>query len=119
MPHSKGFRGRKDARSSEPVALGTVVDGLLGEEQFRRGLPVVTLLKQWPDLVGERLARAITPASLEAGTLTIHAADGPWGAQATYLAEEIRDRCDRALGRGSVKRVRIVVVDPQNRRSGR
>jgi hypothetical protein len=110
MPHSKGFGRRKDRRTEDLVPIGDVVDALMEEDVFSRGMPIATLARRWPELVGERLARATQPASLEAGILLVRASDGPWGAQARYLAEEIRERADLALGKGSVKRVRIVVA---------
>jgi hypothetical protein len=109
VPHSKGFSRRKDRRSTDPVSIGEVVDGLLAEDLFSRGLPVATLMRQWPELVGERLAEATTPVSLEGGVLVVRAADGPWGSQARYLLEEIRERADRALGGGQVRSVRIAI----------
>ena len=117
MPHSTGFGQRRDPRSTRPVALGDVVDELLGEDAFRRGMPIATLLRAWPDVVGERLAQATTPESLEAGCLVVRAADGPWGAQASYLAEEIRRRADEALGGGVVTGIRVAVGQKRNRRS--
>lgn len=119
MPHSTGFGKRRDPRSERPVALGDVVDELLAEDLFSRGMPVATLTKAWPELVGERLAEATTPVSLEGGCLVVRAADGPWGSQATYLAEEIRRRADEALGGGAVTTIRIVVGTHENRRSTR
>jgi len=121
MPHSKGFGRRVDRRTGDPVPIGDVVDALLREDVFSRGMPIATLARRWPELVGERLARATKPASLEGGILLIRASDGPWGAQARFLAEQIRERADAALGTGSVKAVRIVVSsgawDERNRRS--
>jgi hypothetical protein len=117
MPHSAGFGQRRDPRTERPTALGDVVDELLGEEVFRRGMPVATLRRAWPQVVGERLAEATTPESLEAGCLVVRAADGPWGSQATYLADEIRRRADDALGGGVVTRIRITVGSGRNRRS--
>jgi hypothetical protein len=117
MPHSTGFGQRRDPRSDRPTSLGDVVDELLAEDVFRRGMPVATLRRAWPEVVGERLAQATTPESLEAGCLVVRAADGPWGSQATYLAEEIRKRADEALGGGAVTRIRIVVGSARNRRS--
>jgi hypothetical protein len=117
MPHSTGFGRRRDPRSDRPIAIGDVVDQLLGEDAFRRGMPVATLLRAWPDIVGERLAEATSPESLEAGCLVVRASDGPWGSQATYLAEEIRRRADEALGGGAIDRIRIVVRPGRNRRS--
>jgi hypothetical protein len=84
---------------------------------FRRGMPVATLRRAWPQVAGERLAEATTPDSLEAGCLVVRAADGPWGSQATYLADEIRRRADDALGGGVVTRIRITVGSGRNRRS--
>jgi hypothetical protein len=80
-------------------------------------MPVARLIRAWPELVGERLAQATMPESLEGGVLTIRAADGPWGSQARYLTEEIRKRADEALGGGAVTSVRIVVSGQRNRRS--
>jgi hypothetical protein len=113
MPQSKGFRGRKDPRSAEPVSIGEVVEGLLGEELLARGMPVAKLASTWPDVVGERLAAETSPLSLEEGLLTVGASTGPWGAQARFLNQEICRRANEALGEGSVRTVRIVV---RNRR---
>jgi hypothetical protein len=110
MPHSKGFGRRADRRTPDLVSIGDVVDSLMEEDVFSRGMPIATLARRWPELVGERLSRATQPASLEGGVLLIRASDGPWGAQARYLADEIRDRAEMALGTGSVKSVRIVVT---------
>jgi predicted nucleic acid-binding Zn ribbon protein len=112
MPHSKGYGRRRERRSADAVGLGEVVDGLLAQEVFSRGMPIATLMSRWPQLVGERLAQATQPASLEGGVLVVRASDGPWGAQATFLADEICKRADEALGGGVVTRVRVVVAGP-------
>jgi hypothetical protein len=117
MPHSKGFAQRRDARSSDPVAIGDIVERLLDEDLFRRGVPLADLARRWPELVGERLGEATAPVSLEGGCLVVAATDGPWGSQARYLAEEIRRRADEALGGGAVTTVRVVVRSERNRRS--
>ena len=121
MPHSKGFARRRDRRSEDPVSIGDVVDELLRDEAFAPGIPIATLIQDWPELVGESLAKATAPVSLEGRILTVRAADGPWGAQARYFTEQIRERADRALGEGSVTAVRIVFAprpgEPRNRRS--
>ena len=119
MPHSKGFAQRRDRRSGDPVPIGEIVEDLLREDVFARGMPVVRLIKAWPDLVGQRLADATTPVSLEAGILTIRAADGPWGAQARYFTDQIKERADAALGGGVIKAVRIVVGRPEEQRNRR
>jgi hypothetical protein len=120
VPRSKGFVHRVERRSGDPVPIGEVLDGLLQEDVFARGMPVVRLIKAWPALVGDRLAGATTPVSLEGGVLVVRAADGPWGSQARYFAEEIRRRADDALGGEVVTAVRVVIgpaAEDGNRRS--
>jgi predicted nucleic acid-binding Zn ribbon protein len=109
MPHSKGFGRRKDRRATDPVAIGSVLDELLEQDELSRGIPIATLMRRWPELVGERLGSATRPTALEGGILTVSASDGPWGAQARYLTEEIRTRADEALGGGVIRAVRVVV----------
>jgi hypothetical protein len=89
--------------------LGDVVDSLLSDDVLARGLPVARLVRQWPRIVGERLAAETAPASLEEGVLVVWATDGPWGAQASFLVDEIARRANESLGGGAVRRVRVVV----------
>lgn len=113
MPRAKGFGKRTDRPSAEPVPIGDVLDHLMAEQVFARGMPVARLAASWTDLVGERLASETAPASFEDGVLTVTATSGPWGAQARFLHEEIRRRADEALGGEVVRAVRIIV---RNRR---
>ena len=112
MPRAKGFRHR-EGPSDEPVPIGDVLDGLLSEKVFSRGMPIAHLAASWPSIVGERLASETSPATLEARVLTVMATSGPWGAQARFLHEEIRRRADESLGGDRIDSVRVVV---RNRR---
>lgn len=115
MPHSKGWRARRDERTLEGAPLGDVLDQVLSERAFARGLPIGQLLADWPVVVGPRLASESAPVSLEGGVLVVAASSGPWGAQVRFLAEEIRKRANSALGTSEVSRVRVVVrPEPRN-----
>ena len=109
MPHSKGFRSRKDERSLHASRLGEVVDALLKEQAFARGMPIGQLAARWPDVVGPRLAAESAPVSLDQGVLVVAATTGPWGAQVRFLADQIRRRAEDAIGAGTVARVHVVV----------
>ncbi|MDH4111732.1 MAG: DUF721 domain-containing protein [Actinomycetota bacterium] len=113
MPDAKGFGGRTRPRSDDVFSLADIVDGLMREEVFSRGMPVAQLAARWPEIVGERLARETAPAAVEHGVLTVEVSTGPWGAQATFLHEEIRRKADEALDGVTVTKVRVVV---RNRR---
>lgn len=114
MPHSKGFRHRKDERTLHETPIGEVVAGLLRERAFARGMPIGRLASGWADVVGPRLAAESAPVSLEGGVLIVAATTGPWGAQVRFLADQIRGRANEALGASSVATVRVVVrPDPR------
>lgn len=114
MPHSKGFGHRKDERTLKATPIGDVVDGLLKERTFARGMPIGKLASEWAAVVGPRLAAESAPVSLEGGVLVVAATTGPWGAQVRFLAEQIRERAETALGAGSVAKVQVIVrTDPR------
>ncbi len=114
MPSSPGWRRRRDERSPRETPLADVLDGLLDERAFARGLPIGRLASSWVRVVGPRLASETAPVSLDGGTLVVAASTGPWGAQARFLAGEIRTQANRALGSDQVKRVQVVVrPEPQ------
>jgi predicted nucleic acid-binding Zn ribbon protein len=109
VPHSKGYEHRREARSGDPVSIGDVVESLMAQEVFSRGMPVAQLSMKWPQVVGERLAAETSPLSLEDGVLVVGVSNGPWGAQAKFLHAEILRHADEALGGGKVRAVKIVV----------
>jgi hypothetical protein len=109
MPDAKGFGGRKRPRSGDAVSIADIVDGLMREQVFSRGMPVAQLASRWPEIVGERMAAETAPAAFDDGVLTVEVSSGPWGAQAMFLLEEIRRKADEALGGEQVRQVRIVV----------
>lgn len=115
MPHSKGWRRRKDERTMHDTPLGDVVEGLLRERAFARGLSIGRLAVGWENVVGPRLAAESAPVSLDAGVLVVATSSGPWGAQARFLADEIRKKANAALGSDEVRKVQIVVrPEPRN-----
>ena len=103
------FPGRE--RKNDAVPIAEILGGLFGERAFAGGLSVGRLAARWPSVVGERLAAETAPARLEGRTLTVAVSTGPWGAQARFLAEEIRRKANEALGSEEVDRVTIVVRD--------
>jgi predicted nucleic acid-binding Zn ribbon protein len=109
MPHSKGFRQRRDERSTGDAPIGEIVAGLLREPLFSRGMAVARLAAEWSSVVGPRLASETAPTGLERGVLTLAASTGPWGAQARFLVDEIRRRANEALGDERIRTVRVVV----------
>ena len=59
MPHSKGWRQRRDERTSHDTPIGEIVAGLMDEPLFARGVAVGRLAAEWERVVGPRLASAV------------------------------------------------------------
>jgi predicted nucleic acid-binding Zn ribbon protein len=114
MPEAKGFGRRKATRSKDPVSLGSVIDGLMAEQVFSRGMPVASLASRWVGVVGERLAEQTEPLALDSGVLTVGAANGAWASQVRFMADEVKRRANEALGNDAVRLVTVIV---RNRRS--
>ena len=114
MPEAKGFRRRKDARSKEPISLGSVIDGLMAEQVFSRGMPVASLASRWTDVVGERLAEQTQPLALEAGVLTVGAVNGAWASQVRFMSDEVKGRANQTLGGEPIRLVTVIVRNPRS-----
>jgi predicted nucleic acid-binding Zn ribbon protein len=81
----------------------------------------------WPQVAGDALARAASPVSERAGTVTVTCESGVWAQELELLApdlvERLNARLDTPLGEGSgppagpgrVERLRFVVGSVPNR----
>jgi predicted nucleic acid-binding Zn ribbon protein len=76
------------------------------------GLALGRLGRAWPSVVGERLAAECEPAQLEAGVLVVRVSSAAWASHLRFLAEEIRQRSNAALGEDRVREVRVVLGSP-------
>ncbi|HYG71384.1 MAG TPA: DUF721 domain-containing protein [Actinomycetota bacterium] len=99
MPHSKGWRSRKDERTADETRIGTIVDGLMRERLFARGVPIGQLASDWAAVVGDRLAAESAPVSLDGGLLVVSTTDGPWGAQVRFPRRRDREEGQRGARR--------------------
>lgn len=116
MSSAKGRQGRTD----EPQPLASVLDALGAERRLGAGLLLGSLGRSWDAVVGERLAEESIPAALDDGVLLVRASSSAWAAQIRFLAGEIREGANRALGASTgganepIREVRVV-VDPAPR----
>src|SRR5919198_4342202 len=85
-------------RTEDVTPVGDLLEGLLARKGFAEGMRLGRLVRQWPQVVGERLAGECRPLRLEGRVLTVGASSGPWGAQVRFLAGGIQLGANRALG---------------------
>ena len=68
--------------------------------------------RAWPEVVGADLAKHCEPKRIDAGVLTITAADRQWATELSWMTELITKRCCDALGEGLVAEVVVRVSRP-------
>jgi len=66
------------------------------------------LYVDWPDIVGEHLAKHCRPRSLRDRVLTVEAKDQQWAVELRWMTGLLVERCRQALGPDTVRSVRIV-----------
>ena len=109
-PSSPGFRGKRPPSAGPGGAqVGEVLRELFERRPWVSGIAIGELARTWAEVVGERLAEETSPAGLDNGVLLVRATSAAWAAQVRFLAEEIRERADLALGGGAVKGVRTLI----------
>jgi len=97
-------------RTSEASGISSVLDEMLSEATMQTGLATGVLGREWPSVVGERLAAETEPAALnDRGVLLVRASTGAWAAQITFLEAAVAEAANRVLGEDRVRSVRVLV----------
>lgn len=68
---------------------------------------VGALWARWVEIVGDDIAKHAEPSSLRSGLLRVRTDSPVWATEISYLADEIKQRANDALGRPLVEEVRV------------
>jgi hypothetical protein len=83
---AKGFRLQQMAsRPRSPVALGALIGKIVEPVAARKGMGVTSLLTQWPEIVGWRLAKICRPVELKWPAVGARRAEAAAPAQSTLI----------------------------------
>lgn len=86
------------------VTLEPILDRLDTEGQFK----IVRLMKAWPEVVGEAIARRTEVQSLKFHTAVVKVSSPMWIQELNLMKGQILDRLKRALGEDAVREIRFV-----------
>lgn len=92
-----------------PEDLASVIQRLVGDQRWDERLRGTSLFDVWEDVVGADLARHATPVRLAGGILVLEVSSSAWATQVSYLADELVQRANAALGQDLVTRVDVRV----------
>jgi len=72
-----------------PEKIGSIIDAVLAERGYLAICREYDVVRQWPQIVGERVAAAAQCTSAEAGVLFVRVASAAWRHEISYLKQEI------------------------------
>jgi hypothetical protein len=107
LPPKRPQRFRHRRRKKEPVlgaeSVATALEGL-GLTDYAQRLRIQIA---WREAVGPEIAARTLPGSFSRGTLVVRTKSAAWANELTFLAADIVDRLNAALGRSAVKELKI------------
>jgi predicted nucleic acid-binding Zn ribbon protein len=68
----------------------------------------------WPQVAGERFARAAEPVSEREGVVTVACESAVWAQELDLLSERVIEGLNEALGRPAVRRLRPQAAPPRS-----
>jgi predicted nucleic acid-binding Zn ribbon protein len=92
----------------DPQPLGRLVSRVSLDRGWSPRLTDATVLGRWAQLVGSEIADHCTPLSLRDGELVLQAESTAWATQLRTLQRELLYRVAVGVGKGVVRRIRVV-----------
>lgn len=91
----------------DPQLIGSVFDRVVAERGWKRRIGLSTVLRHWPDLVGEANAEHSTPVNYDKGVLIVDCDSTAWAQAMRYTASQLVARLNEALGERTVLKVQF------------
>lgn len=97
-------------RRSKPTPLGEAMADFLKSAGLADRVGQAAIVDAWPELVGERIARAAHPESVAAdGTLFVRVRSSAWRQELSLMTPEVLSLLNAGRGSGRIRRIRWLV----------
>jgi predicted nucleic acid-binding Zn ribbon protein len=101
---------------SRPTSVGDILESVLRSTGLSRRAEERSLLEDWAEIVGERVAAHSRAVDLEDGVLYVDADHAAWRQELTLLFPAIVERYAERHGRDAVREIRWRHRDTRHRR---
>jgi predicted nucleic acid-binding Zn ribbon protein len=88
--------------------IGGAIQNLLAQFDSEGHFDVVRLVRQWPEIVGDAIARRTEPATLKFRTAVIKVSGAMWIQELNLMKPQILARVQQMMGNDSVRDLRFV-----------
>ncbi|MBT5874187.1 MAG: DUF721 domain-containing protein [Candidatus Latescibacteria bacterium] len=90
--------GDRSKRKRKPESLGQAIAGLIKDLGIEHRLTEQSLISQWPELVGEKIARHTRAVICEGGKLFVEVDSAAWRHELVYMKAQIVEKLNREAG---------------------
>jgi len=87
-----------------PVPLAGAIEALT--KRLEPDTPLARIQRAWPDVVGEVIAAETEPVAERGGTVTVACRSAVWAQELTFMAPDLVERLNAALGSSRVSELR-------------
>ena len=96
-----------ERRRSRPTKVADILGGVLKSAGVEDRVGQAAVITAWPDLVGERIARAAVAEAVAAdGTLFVRVKSGAWRQELSLMTPEVLSLLNAGRSAGRIKRIR-------------
>ena len=89
----------------DPQLIGSVVNQVVRERGWQKRISLSTVLRRWPELVGEANAEHARPVHYEKGVLLVDCDTTAWASAMRYAGSQLVARLNQELGERTVTRI--------------
>jgi len=100
-------------RSKKPVALGSVVDKILEQHGVLDQVRRVSVLDEWPALVGEAVARVTHARSVEDAVLIVEVRNSAWLMELNMMKGDFVRRVNEHMPETPIERIVFVQAETE------
>jgi len=72
-----------------PQAIGSIIEAMLSERGYLNPCKEYDVVRRWPDLVGEKLAKVSECSRVENGVLYVRVASASWRQEISFIKYHI------------------------------
>lgn len=96
-------------------SLAEIISSLSGPQGLPFDLRDMEIWQIWEDVVGQVISSYAKPSMIRNGILTVGVKQPIWLQELKFMAEEIRAKLNKRLGRKAVRDIRFKLISPQGR----
>jgi len=99
---------RMTTAKKAPAKIGSLIDKVMGDLGLASTLAGWNVLKKWPEIVGETIARVTRPVRYEDHIILISVPDAVWRQQLSLQVELILKKIHEIPGGSAVRKIRFI-----------